>query len=152
MHSVEQKNLREWQIESQFQSLFQVNVIGSDLSVSPPLTSQATVFITIIRDQFPPRFTNLPGSINLQELFPINATVFTAKAEDDDLQGSIVYDLVGVFPCRSYFIIDQLSGQIVQRNSFQYDNQQLATYTVSKVIFSTNDTQIFVTKHFLKDA
>ncbi|KAL5018737.1 hypothetical protein ScPMuIL_004459 [Solemya velum] len=108
---------------------FTVNVIASDTSVTPALTSQATVYITVIRDRFAPRFTNLPDSVSLQELLAINSTVFAANAVDDDLRGYIVYDLVGVFPCKSYFSINQLTGDIVQRNSFQFDGTQRPSYT-----------------------
>lgn len=45
----------------------QLTVRATDNQPNNPQTTTATVYVTVLRDLAPPRFTNLPFSIDLDE-------------------------------------------------------------------------------------
>lgn len=101
-------------------------------NVSPnPQFSTATVFVNVLRDRFPPQFTNLPTVIQVQESSNINSTVFTATATDQDLKGTIMYEMIGMFPAQSFFDINPISGRVFLRNGLLSDSLQTSSYVVS---------------------
>lgn len=101
-------------------------------NVSPnPQFSTATVFVNVLRDRFPPQFTNLPTVIQVQESSNINSTVFTATATDQDLKGTIVYEMIGMFPAQSFFDVNPISGRVFLRNGLLSDSLQTSSYVVS---------------------
>lgn len=110
---------------------WQVTVTATD-NVSPnPQFSTATVFVNVLRDRFPPQFTNLPTVIQVQESSNINSTVFTATATDQDLKGTIVYEMIGMFPAQSFFDVNPISGRVFLRNGLLSDSLQTSSYVVS---------------------
>ena len=101
-------------------------------NISPnPQFSTATVFVNVLRDRFPPQFTNLPTVIQVQESSSINSTVFSTTATDQDLKGAIVYEMIGMFPAQSFFDINPVTGRVFLRNGLLSDSLQTTSYTVS---------------------
>ena len=64
----------------------QITVTAQDNAGSNQQFASASVIVTVLRDLFPPLFTNLPTSVTLDEKQAINRTVFTATANDADLE------------------------------------------------------------------
>ncbi|KAH3873287.1 hypothetical protein DPMN_036519 [Dreissena polymorpha] len=52
---------------------------------NPARTSFVEAFITVIRDQFPPVFINLPYGVTLSEYTSVGSFVFDTNATDSDL-------------------------------------------------------------------
>ncbi|XP_035826838.1 protocadherin Fat 4-like [Aplysia californica] len=100
-------------------------------------TASAEVFVTVLRDLFQPQFTNLPTTISVDETININSTVFTASATDADLQGSIRYEVIGLFPSQSFFNVDPVSGAVVLRNSLMSDAEGRISYTLRIQAYDT---------------
>ena len=123
--------------------ILQVTVTATD-NVSPnPQVSSATVFVNVLRDLFSPRFTNIPTTINVNERAAVNTTVFTATATDQDLKQSIVYEIVGLFPTQSFFVLDSSNGRIILRNSLLSDSLQTQSYTVC-IVFVNDKMYTYV--------
>ncbi|KAK0048619.1 protocadherin Fat 4, partial [Biomphalaria pfeifferi] len=68
------------------------------LSVSdqrnPAKFGSATAIVNIIRDTKPPRFTNIPNTINIDVARTAASQVFTLSAIDDDIKGNLTYTLI----------------------------------------------------------
>jgi protocadherin Fat 4 len=108
-----------------------VTVTATD-NVNPnPQFATATVFVNVLRDRFSPVFSNLPTVISVQESVGINASVFTATATDQDLKGSIVYQMIGMFPAQSFFDVNPSTGRVFLRNGLLSDSLQTSSYVVS---------------------
>lgn len=116
-------------------------------NVSPnPQFSTATVFVNVLRDRFPPQFTNLPTVIQVQESSNINSTVFTATATDQDLKGTIVYEMIGMFPAQSFFDVNPISGRVFLRNGLLSDSLQTSSYVVSIRLSQCMSFNILITE------
>ena len=61
-----------------------MTVVANDNS-NPARSGFAEVFITIIRDQFPPFFVREPYAVQISEYTSIGSTVFNVTAIDNDL-------------------------------------------------------------------
>lgn len=64
----------------------QITVTAQDNVGSNQQFASATVIVTVLRDLFSPLFTNLPGSVTLDEQQAVNRTVYTVTATDNDLE------------------------------------------------------------------
>ncbi|KAH3873275.1 hypothetical protein DPMN_036506 [Dreissena polymorpha] len=53
--------------------LFQLTVRATDNRIPTAQSTTATVIVTVLRDLAPPRFTNLPFTIDLNEKTVINS-------------------------------------------------------------------------------
>ena len=56
--------------------------------------------------------------------------MFRVTATDADLEGYIVYTLVGEFPVQSFFTVNATTGVVNLRNSLLADTTQNTIYTV----------------------
>ena len=68
----------------------QITVTAQDNVGSNQQFASATVIVTVLRDLFSPLFTNLPGSVTLDEQQAVNRTVYTVTATDNDLEVSAI--------------------------------------------------------------
>ncbi|XP_041363172.1 uncharacterized protein LOC121378881 isoform X2 [Gigantopelta aegis] len=82
---------------------------------SPPKTGSVTLYVTILRD-IAPQFIGTPYFFTAHEKDRVDKTVFTVKASDVDLQGSLRYEVVGDTPAPSFFKINSSSGVISVRS------------------------------------
>ncbi|KAL5018742.1 hypothetical protein ScPMuIL_004464 [Solemya velum] len=103
-------------------SEYRFSVKVSDQS-TPEKTSTALVIITVTRNQFSPQFTgNLPYSTGILFNAAVDTSVFQARAEDQDIEGDMVYGIDGFLSGMSYFRIDPNTGIIYLRNSLAADS------------------------------
>ena len=58
-------------------------------------------------------------------------SIFQVSAVDDDLEGDIVYDLIGVFPIQSFIDVDPSTGVVTLQKSLLSDSVQNSEYIVS---------------------
>ena len=58
-------------------------------------------------------------------------SIFKVDAVDEDLEGTIVYQLVGDFPVQSFIDVDSSTGEVNLRYSLLADSTQNSVYTVS---------------------
>lgn len=65
--------------------LFQIGLVACDNRDVDQLCGTSVAVITIIRDQFPPYFVNLPYQTTITRNQAINSTVQLTSARDDDL-------------------------------------------------------------------
>lgn len=64
-------------------------------------------------------------------------------ATDDDLEGYIVYNLIGQFPVQSFFTVNSTSGVVNLRNSLLADTTQNTIYTARFTAYdSINPRQV----------
>ena len=97
-------------------------VQANDQRNSPRVTN-ATVTINVLRSQ-PPVFANTPYSFSISETTAVGNTVFQVTAVDSDLEGAIVYEVVGEAPAPSYFSVNSTTGQVTVRTGLMIDTTQ----------------------------
>ena len=90
--------------------------------------------INIVRDNGPPHFTQQPYVTTTTRDVTVNSTVILALAVDNDLQGEIMYKLVGNYPAPTFFKIDSHTGAVQVIRSVELDSLQTKTYYVSVLI------------------
>ncbi|WAQ95445.1 FAT4-like protein [Mya arenaria] len=142
-----------------------MTIVGNDNS-NPSKTAFVEAFITVVRDQFPPFFTNTPYSVVLSEYEAIGAQVFNVNATDNDLVGQIRYALIGDYPTQSFFRLDTVTGRISTTTSLRLDSNygsfyvarvtaidnlrpnQVATSTVAISVVRNPNTPVFTLNRF----
>ncbi|KAK7482291.1 hypothetical protein BaRGS_00026419 [Batillaria attramentaria] len=103
----------------------------------PEQFDTATLTVTITRDDFPPRFTNLPRTTGVTFATQIPSVIYTVTAVDQDLEERINYELVGNFPAPSYFYVDNARGTVTLNASLVADSLQLEEYTLKFIAYDT---------------
>ena len=91
----------------------------------------ANIFITVIREQFPPVFVS-DGSeyiVKISELLPPGSNILTVSAMDQDLEGEIVYGTSGIVPAPTFFALDETTGQIYVQTDLLSDRRLIYTVT-----------------------
>ncbi|WAQ96419.1 CELR3-like protein [Mya arenaria] len=121
---------RDLQTDPTDQQEYVLSVRATDNHPTVPQVAMTTVYVTVLRDIAAPRFTNLPTSINVDENRDVGSVVYTVTAVDDDLEGRIVYALVGEFPVQSYFNLNTSTGAVRLQYSLLSDSQQNTVYTL----------------------
>ncbi|XP_076458561.1 protocadherin Fat 4-like [Babylonia areolata] len=116
---------------------YTISVTARDNAGSNQQFASASVIVTVLRDLFSPLFSNLPSSVALNEQQAVDRTVFTATATDADLEGVIRYELAGIFPVQSFFEINEVTGELVLRNSLLSDGDGRQTYTARIQAYDT---------------
>ena len=126
---------------------YTLTVRASDNRSPTPQSTTATVIVTVLRDLALPRFINLPAAIDLDENAVIGRSVFQVTATDDDLEGFIVYNLIGEFPVQSFFTVNTTTGVVNLRNSLLADTTQNTIYTARFTAYdSVNPMQVAVSE------
>ncbi|XP_046564129.1 protocadherin Fat 1-like, partial [Haliotis rubra] len=100
-------------------SLLEGNQLNDQISLrvrdqrTPEKYGTAEVDVTIKRDRFTPEFQNQPY---IRNNFPyrsnINDNVQTVLVTDRDLEGTIVYEVTGVYPAPSFFRVNNETGLV----------------------------------------
>ncbi|XP_046579032.1 protocadherin Fat 4-like [Haliotis rubra] len=116
---------------------YTIFVTATEMTSSNRQFATASVQVTVLRDLYSPQFNNLPATIDVNEDIPVDRAIFTADAYDADIQGTIKYELTGVFPAKSFFEIDPSSGAIVLMNSLLSDTLGRTSYTARVQIYDT---------------
>ncbi|XP_046579035.1 protocadherin Fat 4-like [Haliotis rubra] len=116
---------------------YTIFVTATEMTSSNRQFATASVQVTVLRDLYSPQFNNLPATIDVNEDLPVDRAIFTADAYDADIQGTIKYELTGVFPAKSFFEIDPSSGAIVLMNSLLSDTLGRTSYTARVQIYDT---------------
>ena len=81
------------------------------------------MLINIERDQGPPVFQNLPYETTITHDHTVGSLVKTTTAVDNDLQGELVYEIIGDIPAPSLFgLKDKNSGRISLTNNLRLDS------------------------------
>ena len=111
---------------------YRMGIVANDNS-NPGKSAFVEAFITVIRDQFPPNFVQLPYRRTLDERTSIGSSVYTVSAEDRDLVGQIRYELIGDYPTQSFFSLDTISGLISTTANLRSD-ASYNTFYVARVI------------------
>ncbi|RUS85645.1 hypothetical protein EGW08_006591, partial [Elysia chlorotica] len=114
----------------------QLNLVARDQGL-PEQTAQSVAIINIIRDTFSPEFVQLPYRTTVQRTIAVNSTVIRARAEDQDLQGNIIYEVIGNYPAPTFFDIDRLSGNIFVKTQLGQDSLKTDTYFVSVIAYDS---------------
>ncbi|XP_055954929.1 protocadherin Fat 4 [Patella vulgata] len=113
---------------------YTINVVATD-DGSPPKVGTGIVRVRVSRDNSNPSFIGLPANVDIKESVSPNTNVYTVQGTDADLKGNLVYELVGDFPCQTFFQIDRNSGVIRVRNSPKSDSLQTLSYTCRVQIY-----------------
>ncbi|XP_046579033.1 protocadherin Fat 4-like [Haliotis rubra] len=98
----------------------------------PEKFGNCLVIVTIKRDDHAPVFTRVPYRATVQRLSPVNMTVIRAIATDQDLQGTLHYEILGNYPAPSFFQIDAVLGDITIKRPLAFDSLLTNTYYVSR--------------------
>lgn len=100
-------------------------------------TAEASVSISITRDQLPPQFIAAPYTAEVSENQAVNTSVLKVTAQDPDPQGQLMFELRGVAPATDYFYIGSTNGLVYVKKPL---NTETATsYTVSLVHHNDSD-------------
>ncbi|XP_035826841.1 protocadherin Fat 4, partial [Aplysia californica] len=104
------KRLLEGQTTPQYE--FQVRVTDSFVN---PKFDLANVRVNVRRDVFAPVFVNTPYSTGVAYNTPVGTSIYRATAQDQDLEGFIIYEIIGYFAAPGYFNINPSTGDITVR-------------------------------------
>lgn len=88
---------------------FRLKIRAYDLGV-PVKYGEVEVEIAVQRNQFPPEFIGAPYVIEASENTVNNTGIFTIKAEDEDMRGQIIYEVIGVTPADRFFRVGRTTG------------------------------------------
>ncbi len=91
--------------------------------------SSTRVNVNVPRDVGAPVFQR-PQARRINENAAVNSSVATFRANDPDLQGRVLYELVGDYPSQSFFWVDATTGVLFVRNSLQSDSLQSTEYGI----------------------
>jgi hypothetical protein len=110
----------------------QVVIEASDEG-SPARTVRTSVYVTVRRSTRPPRFDAAagPAQTRVAEDTRVGTPVFRFDAHDPDLQGELVYAMVGDYPAPSFFSLEPKTGQLAVAADLKSDNLKSEEYTVS---------------------
>ncbi len=112
---------------------YRITVMASD---DRGKNANASVVITISRDQQPPVWSNTPYRAGTVSENKANQSgIYTIKANDADLKGEIIYEVLGEYPAPKYFTVGRTSGVIRVNGNIKTDPLRLMSYTVSSIIF-----------------
>ncbi|KAL8559117.1 hypothetical protein ACOMHN_046165 [Nucella lapillus] len=115
---------------------YRMVIVASD-SGNPEKRSTVEAFITVIRDQGPPFFINLPYRTAVNELVIAGTSVLTVQARDLDLIGDIRYELIGDYPTQSFFSLDAVTGELATSSSLLSDSLRASLYKARVVAYDT---------------
>lgn len=68
---------------------------------------------------------------NIVETNPVNFTLGTILATDNDLRGQIIYEVTGVYPGVNFFEVDSVTGRVYIKTDLKMDYQATTQYRVS---------------------
>ncbi|XP_060080745.1 protocadherin Fat 4-like, partial [Ylistrum balloti] len=94
----------------------------------------ATVIIAVERDD-QPNFINLPETRNIQETNSLTQSIFTVAASDTDMQGQMVYNIIGEFNSPKFFRVNNATGEVFVQLDLKLDIVEQY-----KVIFTAYDS------------
>ena len=87
----------------------------------PKRFAEVEVFVNVRRNQFPPQFIGAPYQVKVSENKDSNSGLATVRAEDKDLQGQMVYELIGIKPADRYFRVTPNQGFIFVKEDLKTD-------------------------------
>ena len=96
----------------------------------PEKVVNATVIVTITRDESKPVFSDTPyADARVSENAPVGREFYTkVQALDRDLRGSMKYAVIGDMPAPTFFAINQDNGHLVVKSNLKADDE--TKYTV----------------------
>ena len=99
----------------------------------PVRTGEARVILTVKRNQFPPAFSSESYTQTVSENVRNGTGIFTVRATDQDLQGNMVYEIVGISPAPLYFHVNPTLGTVWVKDDLKKD--RALQYTVSRTSY-----------------
>ncbi len=96
---------------------------------NPVKEGEAQVGIIVQRNQFPPEFLGGPYTQTVSENLPNNTGIFTLRGRDQDLQGELRYEVLGISPAPLYFRVNPTAGTVFTQDDLKKDRG--LSYTVS---------------------
>ena len=102
----------------------QLRVMASD-GREPPRTANNTITVSITRDESTPQFMGTPyNNARVSENTEVGREFFTrVRATDQDLQGSIRYEVTGDMPAPNYFEVSEETGAISVKADLKTDDE-----------------------------
>ena len=100
--------------------------------------TNVTVTVNVLRNQSP-FFLNEPYRRTISERTNVGVSLYRVTANDNDLIGEIVYNVIGDIPATSYFTVNSSTGVVSARADLMLDNT--INYVVS-LIFNLQTTII----------
>ncbi|KAK3608192.1 hypothetical protein CHS0354_039207 [Potamilus streckersoni] len=102
------------------------------------LSDYAEVTIEIRRNLNAPQFMQASYVVNITEDLSVGSDInITVLARDADLRGRIAYRTEGICPADTFFLIDNLTGNIQIRQDLRADSLRLTIYTLRVVAYDT---------------
>lgn len=109
---------------------------------NPERVDDSVFVININRDQFPPIFTNEPYGTNIVDSQTLNQTIYTVRAQDQDLAGNLVYEAIGVYPAQSFFGVDRNTGNVFTRRNLKEDGIGRESYVLRVITYDDADPRL----------
>ena len=107
----------------------------------PPKQATATALITIQRNLHAPRFQQQRIDVSILETQPLGVVFADVTALDDDRKAPnnvVRYELLGDERALTYFLLDEVSGELSVRRPLSDDDDDVTSYTVSLSTLSTS--------------
>ena len=95
----------------------------------PVKYAEATITITVHRNEFMPQWENAPYRQTVDEDISNQTGIYTVSATDKDLQETMIYEVIGIDPAPRYFSVGRKTGFIHVINDLKKDRGLV--YTVS---------------------
>ncbi|KAK3089813.1 hypothetical protein FSP39_006721 [Pinctada imbricata] len=118
------------------QNFYRFTVRASDQRV-PERTDTAEVQINILRDSFPPVFIQEPYATSVSENTINGTTIYTVTATDQDLRGSIQYEVIGISVAPAFFVINRNTGVITVFDAAAMKADRGLQYTLRVVAYDS---------------
>ncbi|XP_067672653.1 protocadherin Fat 4-like [Haliotis asinina] len=101
-------------------------------------TASAVLDLTVNQGHYPV-FDQYSHRTSLTEHAPVSSVVFTVTASKPNLVGAMVYELVGVYPAPSFFMVDTTSGDVSIKSDLKTDSAGTAQYDLKIVAYDSSN-------------
>ena len=108
-------------------------------SGNPRKSVDVRVSITVQRNEFPPVFVNGPYSQTVSENIRNGTGIFTILATDEDLQGELTYEVIGLSPAPNFFHVHPTEGTVWVINDLTGD--RALTYTLRIGVYDSSSPE-----------
>lgn len=111
---------------------FQIAVEARD-NANPEKFDQTQVIVNVEIDEFNPTFVppNAVVAFRTDDTRPVNHTIGSVLAEDNDRRGNIVYETDGIYPGVNFFDVNPSTGEIYIKQDLMDDTVARTNYVVS---------------------
>ncbi|XP_046561621.1 protocadherin Fat 4-like [Haliotis rubra] len=111
---------------------------ASDNSYYLVKTTSVVLDVTVNQGQYPV-FNQVSYRTSLTEQAPVSSVVFTVTASKQNLAGTMMYELIGVYPAPSFFMVNSTTGDVSIKSDLKTDAAGTAQYDLKLVAYDSSN-------------